>query len=384
MTGTDFNSTALADHPDLEGAIEACFDAVVTPQTWQPTLERLSVALGALALCFHCYGATPDQRMRAPMSRRYQDMLEEFLPGGWAGRDLRAARGWPLIERGQTTLTEGLLTTAQERANTPIYAELFRRHELDCFAATALYSDGQRWAFNIVRSQSMGDVADTHEADVNRLTLARPYLTRMLNYSAALSGAAQVGALEAMMQSRTAALVLNAQGRIEQVNDLARDLLGDGLSEQRARLVAERPDSQAALEARIAAALSGEGGRLGVNQGPLAVPTRRGGILLVDVTPLKNAMADAFGRTGALVTLVDPLRRTQPSASLLRRLYGLTLRESEVAVMVAGGEGIAEMAQALGLRDSSTRQIVKALLWKTGARRQSELTALFAQVPGDA
>lgn len=383
MAGTDFTSAALADHPGLEGAIIACFDAVTTPENWTDALAQLSTAMGALALCFHRHGATADQRMRAPMSPRYQEMLTEFLPGGWAGRDLRAARGWPLIDRGQMTLTEGHLTTATERANTPIYVELFRRHELDHFAATALNSHGQRWAFNIVRSQTMGDVADTHDGDMIRLNLVRPYLNRMLGYSAAISGAARDGAMQAMMQSQTAALVLNGQGRISHMNDLARDLLGDGVTEQRGRLAADRPDSQAALDARIAAALSGAGGRLGVNQGPLAVRTRGGGVLLVDVTPLKAAMADAFGRSGALVTLADPLRRAHPSPGLLRQLYGLTLRESEVAVMIASGEGIVEIAQALGLRESSTRQIVKALMWKTGARRQSELTALFAQVPGE-
>ena len=384
MAGTDFTGAALGDHPGLEAALAGCFDAVVSPDLWPRAIDRLSDAMNALALCFHCQGATAEQRLRAPMSRRYQDMLDEFLAGGWAGRDLRAARGWPLIERGQTTLTEGHLTTAEERAREPIYVELFRRHELDCFAATGLHAEGRRWSFNIVRSAGMGDVADTHDADMTRLTLAQPYLTRMLNYSAALSAAASEGAMAATLQSQTAALLLNAQGRITLINDLARALLGDGLVESRGRLIAERGASHAALEARIAAALGGEGGRLGVDAGPLVIRTRSGGVLLVDVTPLKAAMADAFGQSGALVTLVDPMRRPEPSAALLRRLYGLTARESEVAVMIARGEGVGEMAEALGLRESSTRQIVKALLWKTGARRQSELTAMFAQARRDA
>src|SRR5689334_7693520 len=111
MSGADYAGAALADHPGLPQALAGGFDAVTQPELWPETTERLATATGALGVCFHCAGASADQRLRAPMSTRYEEMLAELLAGGWASQDLRASRGWPMVQKGWKVVTENDLST---------------------------------------------------------------------------------------------------------------------------------------------------------------------------------------------------------------------------------------------------------------------------------
>jgi DNA-binding CsgD family transcriptional regulator len=377
--GGDLTGAGLALHAGLEDALLACFDAVTAPDLWPEAAEQLAGAMGGLGICFHMRGAAPGQRMRAPMSSRYRDLLDEMLPGEWAPLDVRGARGWPMAERGKRIFTEAEITTAAERASLPIYTELFRRHDLTGWAGTVMNVEDELWAFNVVRAESMGDLSDAHASDTQRMALIRPYVRRMLSYSKALATAASEGAFDALESSGTAAVLLGVHGRVSQVTTAAIPYLRDGLRVRNGRLCAEAPFADGLLEARIAAALSGAASAAGAEAGPLSLPRPGGGTLLVDVMPLRGSVADTFGRCAVLVKLWDPQRRPRPATAALRAAFGLTPREADVAALLGAGEGVAEISDALGLKDSSVRQIVKTVLSKAGARRQSEFVAMVAQ-----
>jgi DNA-binding CsgD family transcriptional regulator len=381
LEAADLTGAGLSLHPGLEDALLLCFDAVMAPDLWPEATERLAEAMDGLGVCFHLRGAAPGQRMSAPMSGRYRDLLSDMLPGGWTPLDVRGARGWPLAERGKLIFTEAEITTAAERTRLPIYADLFRRHDLGSWAGTVLQVEDELWAFNVVRSERMGEVGEAHFSDTRRLALARPYLRRLLSYSKALAAAATEGAFEALESSGTAAVVLNASGRVALVTTQAIPYLRDGLRIRNGRLGAEGSVAGGLLEARIAAALSGAGSAAGADAGPLCLPRPGGEALLVDVLPLRGDLAQAFGRCAVLVKFWDPSRRSRPAAAVLRQAFGLTPREAQVAALLGAGEGVPEISDALGLKASSVRQIVKTVLSKAGARRQSEFVAMVASSP---
>jgi DNA-binding CsgD family transcriptional regulator len=270
------------------------------------------------------------------------------------------------------------MSSAAERARAPIYTDLFRPRGADYMAAAIFKASDELWSFNVLRSEPRED-ADAQDRDL--LALAQPYLARMLEVSRALATAATEGALNALENSGAAAVLLGGGGRVLHLTARAAGLLGDGLAIRGGRLAAESAVAEAELQARIASALSGDGASLGAEAGPLQLPGADGGLLLADVTPLRGLFAEAFGRSAALVLLWDPSARRRPHAQVLRQLYGLTPREAEVAGLLAAGERIEDIAEALGLRASSARQIVKVLLWKTGTSRQSELVASLAALP---
>lgn len=363
--------------PELAAALETCFDAVANPELWPGATERLTAALGALGACFNMQGADADRRKLAPMSSRYGDMLGEFLAGGWGEHDVRGQRGWPLLKRGGLVVLDNHITTPQERAGLPIYAELFRRHELDTFAAIGFHANDAQWVLNLARSKAMGDFGGAEAQEMARIA---PLLGRLLTFAQTLASAAADGAMAALEETATAAILVDWVGRVTEINGPARALLGAGLAIRGGRLTVERADDQAMLDALIGAATSAEGNRAGPG-GPVMLALAQGGVLMIDAVPVRAAMADAFGRSGALLILTNPARRPRPSDVVLRELFGLTQREAQVAVLIAAGDGAEDISDALGLKASSVRQVIKVLLWKTGARRQSELVAKFSRLP---
>lgn len=362
---------------ELEAALGRCFDAMVGQDSWPLATEAIADTLGALGSCFHMFGAG-DRRLEAPMSIRYREMLGEFLAGGWAEHDVRGQRGWPLAKRApQVVILENDVSTPEERARLPIYTELFRRHDLETFAGLTFRANGRLWAFNIVRSQALGDYGgDTAQ----QLTRLGPHLSRLICFGEVMSQSAALGAMTTLERSTTGAILLDWSGKVFDLNRAARSMMGSGLSVHGGRVCADSPAAQAALDALIAGAVQ-ESGHLRSGLGPVAVPKRSGGALLLDAVTTGRRMGDAFARYGALLLVTDPGRRSPVSRTLLRRLYGLTPREAEVAERVGVGESAAEIAEGLGLKSSSVRQLIKAVLEKTGAKRQSELAALISRLP---
>jgi DNA-binding CsgD family transcriptional regulator len=374
--GTRLGADGL--RPNLAVALESCFDAVVNPEQWPGATEALTAALGALGASFNMHGADAERRWLAPVSSHYGEMLGEFLAGGWGEYDVRGQRGWPLMKRGSPVVLDNHITTPGERAGIPIYAELFRRHELDTFAAIGFHANDALWVLNVARSRAMGDFDQAEAQEMARLG---PMLGRLLNFAQTLAGAAARGAMAALEETATAAILVDWSGRVTELNAPARELIGGGLSIRGGRLTMERPEAQALLDGLIGAAISPETIRAGPGGGPVMLRRAEGGVLMIDAVPIRAAMADAFGRSGALLILTNPARRPSPSDSLLRELFGLTQREAQVAALIAAGDGAAEISDALGLKVSSVRQVIKVLLWKTGARRQSELVAKFSRLP---
>lgn len=82
-----------------------------------------------------------------------------------------------------------------------------------------------------------------------------------------------------------------------------------------------------------------------------------------------------------ILMLVDLETQPKPESEILRAAYGLTPSENAVAQLLAEGSPADLIAQKLEIRLSSVRQVIKALLFKTGTHRQSELVALIGRIP---
>lgn len=367
----------LQARPHLEAALVGAFDAVIAPEHWPSVTEALAEALGGVASCFHRLGAQ-QSRFDAPMSARYRDLLNDFVAGGWTGQDLRAQRGWPIARTGREVVVEDDVTTPEERARSPIYNELFRPHDLDFIAAAAIRPNGQIWTLNIMRTRKMGP----HDAEsIAQLHLARPYLSRLLVFAEAMAQAANRGALASLESSGTAAIMLDGVGQVAELNGPAHAVLGEGLAVRNRRLVTQQPKSQAALDALIAASLSPNVSRAGVADAPISIPRPHRAALLVDAIPARDQMIDAFGRRGVILMIRDLDQRPQPLPALLRRLYGMTPREAEVASLIGAGKSVGEVSDLVGLKQSSVRQLIKVVLAKAGVSRQAELVAALSRIP---
>lgn len=144
------------------------------------------------------------------------------------------------------------------------------------------------------------------------------------------------------------------------------------------------PVQRVALARAVTAALAATEGRIGLleSAGSLALPRRDGRPpLLIRALPVVPGPV-AAGFRGAMLVVADGARRSRPSAALLGRMFGLTPAEASLAASVGAGRTVAEHAKRRGISVETARSQMAAIRRKTGCRRQADLAALLARLPG--
>lgn len=82
-----------------------------------------------------------------------------------------------------------------------------------------------------------------------------------------------------------------------------------------------------------------------------------------------------------MVLAVDTDRDPPPAAALLRLHYGLTPRETDVALLALHGQGVKPIAEQLALSVNTVRTHLHNIFTKTGTHRQAELVGLLLTSP---
>ena len=92
----------------------------------------------------------------------------------------------------------------------------------------------------------------------------------------------------------------------------------------------------------------------------------------------------AFGvrHVAALALVVDPENGLEIDPNRMAALLGLTPREARVAVLLAEGLGVSDVAAATGRQESTIRWNLKRIYRKQGISRQAELVRLVLATAG--
>ncbi|GCE44914.1 two component system response regulator [Rhodococcus wratislaviensis] len=102
---------------------------------------------------------------------------------------------------------------------------------------------------------------------------------------------------------------------------------------------------------------------------------------LDNVVPLgREATGLVTSEATALVLIIDPGREPEPDAAALRRLYGLTNTEAEVALRVLRCEGLHPVADELSVSLTTIRTHLQHVFDKTETHRQAELVRLLLAI----
>ena len=222
-------------------------------------------------------------------------------------------------------------------------------------------------------------------AQVETIEDLLPHLRQFVRVRAALVEAKALGAsiVDLLDNARMGVVRLDRRGRIEAANDRAQALLREhgGLSNRDRALGATLPEEDAALQALLARALSGEageGGSMRLSRAGSPSP------LVLHVSPLREA---GGARTrGALVLALDPPSRWSLDPERVGELLGLTRAQSGVAALLAQGRSIDEIARETGRSRTTVKWHIRHIYAKHGLSRQAELMRLVASlddgVPG--
>ena len=212
-----------------------------------------------------------------------------------------------------------------------------------------------------------------------------PHLRQFLRVRQALSQAAAVETtvLGLLDKTRIGVLHLDRRGRIVAANDRAQALLrqGDGLADRAGELVAGVPAEHPRLARLVAGALPTS-----------SAPAVSGSLLLrraatrprlvVHVLPVGDQQW-AFGAHGvaALVLVVEPGYAPRLDPAVVAEVLGLTATESQIAVRLAAGQTVREIAGATGRPASAVYWHLKQSYQKLGIARQADLVRVVLSVP---
>ena len=309
--------------------------------------------------------------------------LEREYFEDWYAVDERLPRIRTLPD-GRPTPTPSLFSEAEMKTSA-VYNELMpRTGTRDCLTVRL---DGPD------RSCIVWTVADPVDGDgwtsdrVGAVERLLPHLRQFVRVRQALVGARALGAaaVELLENLRVGVVQLDRRGRLAAANDRVRALLrqGDGLSDDGGRLRASSLVDDARLQKLLARALSSPGGAGGSMRVSRSLSVSR---LVLHVKPMLDpeGMLDQ-GAAGALVLVVDPTDRTGFDPERIGEALNLTPAESRIAVLLAQGNSIDEVAAETGRRPTTVKWHLRHIYDKCGLSRRMELAELvmsLADAPG--
>ena len=270
------------------------------------------------------------------------------------------------------------LLTAQELKTSPTYNEMLRRTGgQDSLNARLDGPDGSSITWGL---RDPIDADGWGSSRVTTITNLLPHIRQFVRVRQALVRAeARHTTVTALLDNpRIGVIHLDRRGRILAANDRARSILrhGDGLSDRNGLLGARAPADQIRLERLVGNALPTSGppavsGSMLLGRSPVLPP------FVVHVKPVSVPQPDYGARhVAALVLIVEPGRQHRIRPNLVARALKLTPAEAEVAVGLAEGKSVRDMAEATGHTEDAIYWHLKRIYRKQSLSRQVDLVRL--------
>ncbi len=235
--------------------------------------------------------------------------------------------------------------------------------------------------FSLFRNEREG-LAD--EPARERLRLLFPHLRRavLIGRLIEFKTAQAVTFADALDGLSAGVLFVDSSGRITHANAAGQAMIaeGDVLRAPLGQLVASDPDVNRALRSIFLAAAVSDAA-IGVRGVAVPLAARDGERYVAHVLPLSSGARRSAGANyaAAVVLFVQKAAfatRSPPEA--IAKTYRLTAMEVRVLLAIVEVGGAPQVAEALGIGESTVKTHLKRLYEKTGARRQADLVKLFA------
>ena len=102
---------------------------------------------------------------------------------------------------------------------------------------------------------------------------------------------------------------------------------------------------------------------------------------ILHLVPMPSFSVDRLFESGSLVIITSLSARTLPSIEMLHGLFDLTPAEARLALGLASGRNIGEMALQYKVSQETIRSQIKHVFAKTRTRSQAELVGLVTRLP---
>ena len=364
----------------FERTLAAIYEAMLDDARWPAASALIDEACGVGGNdLFVAEGPEDDRRGLFvgiySRGQRREDLEREYLEHYFA-IDEGVPRFRQLPDEGLAHARD--LYTAEELKSSPAYNEALPRGACQDGLRVRLHGpDGSRFAWNL------GDPVDSDGWGASRVAMVTglaPHIRQFVCVRQALmrADARSATATDLLDNSRVGVLHLDRRGRILEVNDRARDILrnGDGLSDREGTLRARAPADQVRLERLLGDALPASnapafGGSMLLRRSSVLPP------FIVHVKPVAAPQPDYGARcVAALILIAEPGRRHRIHPEVVAATLELTPGETQVAVWLAEGKSVREMARATGRTEGAVYRHLKQIYRKQSISRQADLVRL--------
>ena len=368
-------------NPDVfERILASLYDAMLDETRWPATSALIDEACGLTGNGL-MVGEGPKNDVRGLFvglyyrGQRREDLEREYLEN-YHALDERVPRFRQLPVSRLVHINE--LYTAEELKTSPTYNEILPRAAMQDGLNVRLPGlDGSHigWGLN--------DPVDSEGWGPSRIAMVQrllPHIQQFVRVRQALVRAeARSSTVTALLDNpRIGVLELDRRGRILEANDRARSILrhGDGLLDRNGMLRARAPADQVRLERLVGVALPASGavavsGSMVLRRSSVVPP------FVVHVKPVVGPQPDYGARhVAALVLIVEPGRQHRINPDLVATTLELTPAETQVAVWLAEGNSVGDMAEATGHTKAAIYWHLQRIYQKHSLSRQADLVRL--------
>ncbi len=368
----------MAHAAAIHATVQRIYDAALTANAWQPMLQSLVDLVGGNhAMLFARDPARADASV-AKSAGMDESAFARFLSpeaAGWIEPSVRAVPSGAVVIRSR-------LVSDRDFERSDFYNDFVRPaggfhglgfgHEMPTLSAF----------FAVCRRRQAGDF---EAKDAAMLQTLSPHLALALQVRRRLHatdlGAA--GAWATIDRLGAAFMIVDAKAAVVFASDAAVRLFRDGrgLHLDRDGLCS----TDAAASRTLRRLIAGSAGALnGSASGVVELPYRERRALRIAVTPFRPEHIGLdtgwHARPLALLVVTDPAQEHDARKEQLRRRFGLTPAEAEVAMEIARGDGRKAAAARLGIAVSTARMHLTRIFEKTGIRRQAELVRVVLEL----
>jgi DNA-binding CsgD family transcriptional regulator len=369
--------------PRTESHIHRIYQAAVEPESWPSFLESLREELRAtsLHLGFRLPSAgDPGVFHTLGLQQSFEDAYRSHF---------HSVDPWMPLIAGES---EGAVSALEEfvpeseLVRTEFYNDWLRPQGILHGFGAFLHKSGPAQLVSSLSGFRDKQSGPFQKADLDRLRPLVPHLQRALVIHSRVQAAEMRAgaAAEALDRISGGVILFDERGDATLTNRAAERILAksDGLDLER-----DGPAASTSRQTGELRRLLREAATTGAGEG-----TEPGGVmwlarplgqppLEVVVTPISRESSLLCDRVTAAILITDPGAAAERPPDRLRRIYGLTATEAEVASRLARGMRLSEICEELGVSLHTVRGHLKQLFTKTGTHRQADLIRVILTGP---
>lgn len=355
---------------DFSRIVSAIYTSALTPENWIVAMADVRRTLDAQSAALLLADGTSRSIKSASIPPEAQKAYSEYY------RQIDYVLD--AVEKGPVGLVRSGQPLVALKARSEFDADWMRPHDMNDGLFVRLTDDSTPTCF-LVAAPKRSEPFDTAER-VKLMSALVLHLQQALRTQGHLQDFAQDASdiARAVDSVRHGIAVVGAGSVVIHLNSAAERILkcGDGLCIRSGSVEATCASANAELRrSTVGALLEHESSPRGGNSFLCRRPSGKRPYV-IHVLPFSAATENMSGAR-ALIVLVDPEQQPEPPIRFLRRVYGLTNAEADVALRVLRGDGLKPICEELSLSMATVKTHLQHIFDKTDTHRQAELVRLL-------